>query len=49
MGHELGYDNENIDDNYLDMIYAWLWYCDKVMVTLMWDELYEPEINNYRT
>ena len=22
---------------------------DKVMIILIWDELYEPEINNYRT
>ena len=49
MGRELGYDIVNIDDNYLDMIYVWLWYRDEVMVTLIWDELYEPETNNYGT
>ena len=49
IGHELGYDNVNIDNNYLDMIYVWLWYRDEVMVTLIWDELYEPEDNNYET
>jgi hypothetical protein len=47
MGHELGYDNENIDDNYFDISLIMI-LCE-VMVTSIWDELYEPEVNDYGT